>query len=120
MTAEERRTERDKSFERLLDGAEVADWVFRARRELFPRMRGLAISVVIGPDDPDAKIALEVGAAVLFDVPIVVVLPYGRAISEGLRSVAEVVVEVDFASNKGYAELSAAIGKILGEKGKQP
>ena len=82
------------SFEDLLNLAEMRDFLFRAQRDMFPKMQASALSLVIGSDEPDAKLALEVGAAVLFDKPLLLVIPAGRVVSASLRRAATEIVEV--------------------------
>ena len=53
----------EASFEELLNRSEVKDWLHRAEREMFPKMKACAVSVVIGSEHADAKLALEIGAA---------------------------------------------------------
>jgi len=105
----------EKSFEDLLNQSEVKDWLHRAERDMFPKMKGSVLSLVIGTDKPDAKLALEVGAAVLFDKPLIVVLQKGVTIPAGLRRIAHTIVEIDnFRSREGIVKMQAAISSVLG------
>jgi hypothetical protein len=103
----------ERTFEDLLNQSEVKDFLQRADREMFPKMRGSALSLVIGTDKPDAKLALEVGAAVLFDKPLLVVIPRGRVIPDGLRRIAAEIVEIDdFTSPAATTEIQKAITRM--------
>jgi hypothetical protein len=70
----------------------LRDFFKHAKEEMLPKMKGSALSVVIAAE-PDIKLCLEVGAAVLYDKPIVVVLPKGRAVGANLKRIASVIVE---------------------------
>ena len=51
------------------------DFYESARRELFPKMKDSSLSVTIFNSKPDPKLCMEIGAAILFDKPIIVVVP---------------------------------------------
>ncbi len=107
-------------FDSLLERAEVKDWLFRAARDMFPKMKDSACSVVIGTDQCDAKLALEIGAAVMFNKPIIVALPKGRTIPDGLRRIAAEVVEIDdfnsASPGPSVINLQAALERVLGRR----
>lgn len=104
----------EMNFENLLNQAEVKDFLHRAERDMFPKMKGSAMSLVINDDKPDAKLALEVGAAILFDKPLLVVVPRGSAVSAALRRVATKVIEIDdFSSPDAQVKLQCAIDDVL-------
>ena len=104
----------EENFEDVLNSAEVKDFLFRAQRDLFPKMKASALSMVIGSDEPDAKLALEIGAALLFDKPLILVVQKGRKVSAALRRIAHSIVEVDdFASPETMGKLRDAIRGII-------
>lgn len=103
-------SDQKRSFDELLNQSEVKDWLFRAEREMFPKMEGAAISLVISSEKPDAKLALEVGAAILFGKPLIIVHKKGETVPVNLRRVASAVVEIDdFQSPEGQRKLIAAL-----------
>lgn len=107
----------ERKFEDLLNRAEIKDWLYRAEREMFPKMKGSVLSLVIG-GEPDGKLALEVGAAVLFNKPIVLVAVKGRKIPDGLRRMAHKIIEIDdFSSDEGRDKVVQALDEIAGENG---
>lgn len=105
------------SFEDLLNQAEVRDFLRHAETEMFPKMKVSAMTLVIGTEDPDIKLALEIGAAILFDKPLLVVMLKGRKVSAGLRRVAHTVIEIDdFISPESMAQVREAITNMLERK----
>lgn len=89
------------------------DEFFRhARTEMFPKMKGSAISVVIS-GEPDPKLCLELGAAILFDKPIIAVVPVGRKIPSNLARVASAIIQGDIRDDVTKQELQAAISRVL-------
>lgn len=61
----------------------------------------------------DVKFAVELGAAIMMDKPILAVVQTGAAVPEKLRLVSEEVVEVDIDTTEGRAELAQAINRLL-------
>lgn len=105
------------SLDELLNQSEVKDMLFRAEREMFPKMRDSAMSLIIGTSECDAKLALEVGAAVLLDKPLLVVIIPGRTISATLRRVATHVVEIDmFGDPDAQKKLKVAVALVLNKQ----
>jgi hypothetical protein len=71
-----------------------AEYFALAKREMFPKMQDSAFVLsIVG--DPDPKLCLEIGAAIMFDKPIIAVVPKGRPIPLSLRTIAHKVVELD-------------------------
>jgi hypothetical protein len=68
------------------------DYLDHARREMFPKMKASAISIVCA-GEPDPKLCLELGAAIMFDKPIIVLAPPGCKIPLSLRTIAHKVIE---------------------------
>lgn len=93
---------------------EFNEWLRRAEREMFPKMKDSAMSLVIS-GEPDAKLCLEVGAAILYDKPILVVVPKGRRVPRNLQRIAERTVEIDFENPDPLqqAKLERAISEIV-------
>lgn len=72
-------------------------WLTLAREDLLPKMKDTAICVGLYPtqpgDEPDLKMALEIGLMVLMDKPILVIARPGQTISDHLRTIADRVIE---------------------------
>jgi hypothetical protein len=48
----------------IFDDEQTKAWFDRARREMFPKMKESALSLIIYDSEPDPKLALELGAAI--------------------------------------------------------
>lgn len=104
-----------QSLEELLNTAEAKDFLFRAERDMLPKMRDSVISLVIGcdPEEVDIKLCLEVGAAILMDKPLLVCVPPGRKISAGLVRVATEVIELDISTPEASAKFKEAVDRLV-------
>ena len=76
----------------MWDDPRAQAWRERVNRELLPMIENSAVSVTIAPEEPDAKIAVELGFCILLDKPILILAPRGRHIPEHLRRVADKIV----------------------------
>lgn len=98
-------------------------FVARARADAVAKIHQSALTLCIappaGPDDVDIKQALELGASILLDKPIVIVAPAGRAVGSGLRRVATHVIDLehDMDLEIGQRELNAKLVPVLDELG---
>lgn len=84
-----------------------------ARREMYPKLKRSAMSITILSDDPDPKLCLELGAAILFEKPIVVLAVKGVIVPDALRRIAAKIVEVDELDDSARAKLAEAIEDAL-------
>jgi hypothetical protein len=73
---------------------DVDDFFRSARVELFPKMKGsVALSITILSANVDPKICMELGAAILFDKPLVIIVPDPETvIPANLKRVASAIV----------------------------
>jgi len=71
------------------------DYSVRFRREVLPKILDSSMFLSIGTNtgDFDVQQATELGAAMLLDKPVLLVVPPGRTISTRLRRVADVVID---------------------------
>lgn len=92
---------------------EFDGYLEHARREMFPKMQSSAfVMAVLGTPDP--KLCLEIGAAILFDKPIVVIVPRGIAVPLALRTIAHKIVEMDGPDDEGSKQrISAAVEEMM-------
>ncbi len=98
----------------LYDVPELKRYLEHARREMFPKLKDSVISITIAPgDDPDPKICLELGAAILFDKPIIIVCPPGRPISANLKRVANAIVVGDMSDPTTGERMHEAIERVM-------
>ena len=102
-------------FDDYLESVEVKNFFERARREMFPKLKASAISLIIHAGDPDPKLCLELGAAILFDKPLIICAMKGKPVPPLLRKLARAVIAIDdFTSAQAQAKLQKAITSILG------
>lgn len=70
------------------------DWLERVERELLPMLRESSMVAVLAPgEEPDLKVAIELGLTILLDKPLILVVPEGRWVPDTLRRAADAVVE---------------------------
>ena len=104
----------------MRDDDPVARWEAHVKRTLFPQVDGSAVWLGISPSgQPDAKFCVELGAAILYDKPILVVCPRGRTVPPGLRRIAHAVVEdVEWGTEAGREAVQRALAGLLPELGR--
>jgi hypothetical protein len=78
---------------------------------LVPKLMNSRVCVSLAPavDQLDAKFATELGAMIMLDKPIIVVVRPGLTISKKLELVADKVVHADIATDAGRELLTEAI-----------
>lgn len=87
------------------------DYLKLAEQEMLPKMKGSALVVSIVASEPDIKQCLEIGAAILYDKPIILFVPKDRIVSANLRRIASAIVQGD--NPKSNAALKDAISNVL-------
>ena len=93
-----------------------ADYSERFRREVMPKMLSSSIFLSIGSEVGlfDVRQATEIGAALAFDKPILIVVPKGITIGARLRRAADIVLDdfdaKDEASQFRLAEAMKRLG----------
>jgi len=72
-----------------------ADYSERFRGDVVPKLLDSAVFLSLGTDvgEFDVKQATELGAALLFDKPMLLIVPRGRVIGTRLRRAADVVID---------------------------
>lgn len=75
-----------------------------AQRDLFPKLRSSIATVALLHGEPDVKLCLEVGASLLLDKPLVLIVHRGFFLPERLRRIAGRVVEIDSLDNPADRE----------------
>ena len=96
----------------LFDHPELKAYFLHAQREMFPKLKSSAVSIAIMSDDPDPKLCLELGAAILFDKPILALVPDDRPLPANLKRVAAAVVRGNLKDPRVMKELQEAIARI--------
>ncbi len=99
------------------------EFVAQARAGAVAKIAESALTVCLSPpgavDDFDVKQAVEIGASVLLDKPIVVVRLAGRPLRPGLERAASHVIEMehDIDVEAGQLELQRKLDPVLRELG---
>jgi hypothetical protein len=102
----------EEFFRGLQAGAEV---------DLFPKMRGSRFAVSIVDGQPDVKLCMELGAAMFFDKPLIVLVKRGAwIIPARLRKFCDAVIEFDdFKDPTVQGQTRAAIERLMKRPGVQ-
>jgi hypothetical protein len=83
----------DTSTEAWESTVEGMGFIKAATEDALPKIKASGLTIQIAPgDDPDAKIAVELGFTVLLGKPIILVVPPGRDVPAGLLRLADRVV----------------------------
>jgi|SRR5215831_7548339 len=101
----------DPSFER---------WKAHVLKNLIPKIDGSNIFVSLTPGDrfkTDVKFAVELGFAIMYNKPIIAVVPPGTQVPEKLVRVADKIVELDLNTEDSRSRLIQAIKEMLREQG---
>jgi hypothetical protein len=92
------------------------DYSQHFRREVVPKLLDSAVFMSIGTEVGvfDVKQATEVGAALMMDKPIMIVVPKGRRIGERLRRAADIVID-NWEPNDpaSQLEMTAALHRLV-------
>lgn len=83
-----------------------------ARRKLYPKLKESAIFLTIATDDPDPKFCLELGAAIMFDKPIISVIRKGIRVPDHLRRVSDRIVYGDMEDKDFADKLQQAVNEV--------
>ena len=106
------------SIEDNLDSDELKEWqdfVSFQREHMIKLMEQSAMVMSIVPanaDDIDVGYALQTGAAILLDKPIVVIAAEGREIPPKLAKVADKILRIDIDTEEGRQRIAEAIMEL--------
>lgn len=82
--------------------------------EMMPMMERSVFSMSLVPDGkPDPKFCMELGAAIMYDKPIIAMVMPGAKVPDTLRRVAHDVVELDLNNPESKAETARVIQNLL-------
>ena len=93
------------------------DFSERFRRDGLPKILSSAVFLSIGSEVGtfDVKQAVELGAALLLDKPMLLVVPKGRRVGEHMRRVADELVEDwDPEDPRSQERLTGALARLAG------
>jgi hypothetical protein len=85
----------NKGIDDLLNTPEAKEFLFHAEMEMFPKLEASAMSMVVCDGRHDAAMAVQLGAMLLMDKPLIVVVVKGAKVPAKLRMIADEVVEVE-------------------------
>lgn len=77
---------------------EFKDWADRMRERLIPKMQDSANVLMIAPNmsaEFDIEFALQIGATILLEKPLILLVDRGRTIPPKLRAIADRIIETD-------------------------
>lgn len=102
--------------EDIWDDPELQRWRKETTETLLPMIDSSAmVSTLLPSGEPDAKIAVELGFAILLDKPLFFVAdPAGPPINDHLRRVADQIIEVDMSNpSKAAAEIQEKLAAFM-------
>jgi hypothetical protein len=91
-----------------------------AREDLIPKVRESSSVMLIAPNagNPlDIQFALEIGASILLDKPLVLMLPPGRTPPPKLAKVADKIIHADLSTEAGRIAAESDLKAILKGQG---
>ena len=98
-------------------------WADDMRARLIPKMKDSASVLMIAPsmdDKFDIQFALQIGAAILLEKPLILLVQRGRVIPPKLRAIADRIIEVDLDSiTMDSVEIQKQIKQAMADFGKQ-
>lgn len=91
-----------------------------ARCDIMPKMRVSKFCMVcLAPEAEDIYLALQIGIALLFDKPLIIIATDNVWIAPRLRALADVVVEGDIKTEEMKERVRLGIGELMRKRGLQ-
>ena len=94
-----------------------------ARRDLFPKLKASAMVISILNGEVDCKLAIELGASILFDKPLIIAIQKGTTVSPRLRQAVDEWIEYEGSPMQDpmfQARMAAAIRRVMDRPGRKP
>lgn len=95
------------------DDPEIKAWIEAVEHDMLPKMESSELSVAIFNGTIDAKLCVEIGAAILYDKPVVVIAPPGARVPKNLEQCA-LIVRGDPKDPATQQRMTEAISLALG------
>jgi hypothetical protein len=102
-------------LKKLFNDPEMKAFLKRGEAEMFPKVQESAVCMMLYTDKIDAKIALELGAIILLDKPLVLIAEKNTPIPARLLRIADAVIDLtDWKANPAKAQrtITDALEKI--------
>jgi hypothetical protein len=102
----------------VFDDPDFVAWAKDVRDNMVPRMINSALVVSLYPQSFDVKFAVELGAALMMDKPVILSVEPGVQVPDKLVSAADEIVEYDRSHPDRYqTALHAAMTRVLEARG---
>jgi hypothetical protein len=89
-------------------------WLRHALEDMVPKMDSSTVVVSLVPkDDWDIKYAVELGAAIMMDKPIISVIHPGTPVSAKLMKVSDHIIEIDMDRGDSHEQLQAKLMPLV-------
>jgi hypothetical protein len=106
----------------MTKGSDWRKFERHVREKIIPDMRTSQLVMLISPDisaEFDVRFAVQIGAAVLLEKPLVVIVPAGSVIAPKLERVADRIIRGDSSTEEGREALRAQMERFLADFGRQ-
>jgi hypothetical protein len=100
----------------FFDDPDVKAWLESAGRDMLPQMEASAISFAIFTGKIDPKLCIEIGAAVLYDKPIVLLVVRDSFVPANLERCAAQIVRGEMNDPETRRRMQQAIEQVLAER----
>lgn len=80
-----------------------------------PMIESAFVCTLLPGDDIDVKIAVEIGAAILLDKPIVAIALPGRPVPAAMRRIATRIIEADLDTAEGRETIQLALDEVMAD-----
>jgi len=102
----------------LFNDPQLQTYIAHAEREMIPQMEKSAFVVSLVSSSVDAKVCLEIGAAVMLDKPIIAVIVQGATVPANLKRVASVIIEGDIKDEATLDKIQQAMTSVIENDGR--
>lgn len=109
-----------EDYENIWASQEWKEYARRAQQELHPKIRDSAVVVQLFNEQPDAKLAIELGFTLLLGKPLLILKRSGQNVPAHLARIAEGILEYDDGQlgTEEFAErMTAEVKRILRARG---
>lgn len=96
----------------MLNTEDAKNFLLHAETEMFPKIEASAMSMILCDGRHDAAVAVQLGAALLMDKPLVLVVQKGMYVPGKLRLIADEIVEVDALDDQAKEALILAVRRL--------